>query len=80
MDDFESLSHSKWDCKYHVVFIPKGRRKVLYGKLRQHDVADAEDTLQEPVSRNAESERCADLRLRSTTLRERQGECVGCWS
>jgi len=36
MDDFESLSHSKWDCKYHIVFIPKGRRKVLYGKLRQH--------------------------------------------
>jgi putative transposase len=36
MDDFESLSHSKWDCKYHVVFIPKGRRKVLYGNLRHH--------------------------------------------
>jgi putative transposase len=29
MDDFESLSHTKWDCKYHVVFIPKYRRKVL---------------------------------------------------
>src|SRR5258708_33609030 len=36
MDEYESLSHSKWECKYHVVFIPKGRRKVLYGKLRQH--------------------------------------------
>jgi len=36
MDEFESLSHSKWECKYHVVFIPKGRRKVLYGNLRQH--------------------------------------------
>jgi putative transposase len=36
MDDFESLSHSKWECKYHVVFIPKYRRKVLYGELRQH--------------------------------------------
>jgi putative transposase len=36
MDDFESLSHSKWDCKYHVVFIPKGRRKVLYGNVRHH--------------------------------------------
>jgi putative transposase len=36
MDDFESLSHSKWDCKYHVVFIPKCRRKVLYGQLRDH--------------------------------------------
>ena len=36
MDDFESLSHSKWECKYHVVFIPKYRRRVLYGQLRSH--------------------------------------------
>jgi putative transposase len=36
MDDYESLSHSKWECKYHVVFIPKGRRKVLYGDLRKY--------------------------------------------
>jgi len=36
MDGFESLSHTKWDCKYHVVFIPKYRRKVLYGQLRVH--------------------------------------------
>ena len=36
MDDSESLSHTKWECKYHVVFIPKCRRKVLYGQLRQH--------------------------------------------
>ena len=36
MDDFDSLSHSRWECKYHVVFIPKCRRKVLYGKLRAH--------------------------------------------
>ena len=36
MDKTESLSHSKWECKYHVVFIPKRRRKVLYAELRQH--------------------------------------------
>jgi putative transposase len=36
MDDYESLSHTKWECKYHLVFIPKYRRKVLYGELRQH--------------------------------------------
>jgi len=36
MDAFESLSHTKWDCKYHVVFIPKCRRKVLYVDLRKH--------------------------------------------
>src|SRR5688500_17214086 len=36
MDRLESLSHSKWECKYHVVFIPKRRRKTLYGALRKH--------------------------------------------
>lgn len=36
MDRIESLNHTKWDCKYHVVFIPKKRRKVLYGQLRVH--------------------------------------------
>src|SRR6478672_9339342 len=36
MDDYESLSHSKWECRYHVVFISKYRRKTLYGELRQH--------------------------------------------
>ena len=35
MDDFESLNHSVWDCKYHVIFIPKYRRKVLFGQIRQ---------------------------------------------
>ena len=33
---FESLNHTKWDCKYHVVFIPKYRRKTLYGDLKRH--------------------------------------------
>ncbi|MCB1116060.1 MAG: IS200/IS605 family transposase [Chlamydiia bacterium] len=32
---YESLSHSKWDCKYHIVFIPKCRKKLLYGKVRK---------------------------------------------
>jgi len=36
MDKYASLSHSKWECKYHVVFIPKYRRKALYVQLRQH--------------------------------------------
>ena len=36
MDELESLSHTKWDCKYHIVFIPKCRRKTLYGELRRH--------------------------------------------
>ncbi|MCD2453399.1 IS200/IS605 family transposase [Methylicorpusculum oleiharenae] len=36
MDENESLSHSKWECKYHVVFIPKCRRRTLYKALRKH--------------------------------------------
>lgn len=32
---YQSLSHSKWDCKYHVVFVPKYRRKVMFGEIRQ---------------------------------------------
>ena len=30
-----SLSHTVWDCKYHIVWVPKKRRKIIYGKLRQ---------------------------------------------
>jgi REP-associated tyrosine transposase len=36
MDEYESLSHSAWDCKCRVVFIPKYRRKALYVQLRKH--------------------------------------------
>jgi putative transposase len=35
MHEWESLSHVRWECKYHVVFIPKYRRKVFYGKVRR---------------------------------------------
>jgi putative transposase len=36
MDEFESLNHTKWECKYHVVFIPKCRRKVLFAEIRPY--------------------------------------------
>ena len=36
MDEFESLNHSKWECKYHVVFTPKCRRRTLYEELRKY--------------------------------------------
>lgn len=45
LSSYESLSHSKWDCKFHVVFVPKYRKKVLYGQIRRflgplfHDLA-----------------------------------------
>ena len=34
MHEWKSLSHVRWDCKYHVVFIPKYRKRVMYGNLR----------------------------------------------
>lgn len=36
MRNVRSLSHSVWECQYHIVFIPKYRRKQLYGELRRH--------------------------------------------
>jgi len=35
-DDIRSLSHAVWECKYHIVWIPKYRKKTLYGQLRRH--------------------------------------------
>jgi len=36
MNTYESLSHTRWECKYHIVFIPKYRRKALFGEIRKH--------------------------------------------
>jgi putative transposase len=36
MKDYQSLNHTRWDCKYHVVFIPKRRKKAIYGSIRKH--------------------------------------------
>jgi putative transposase len=36
VDDKQSLSHTRWECKYHLVWIPKYRKKALYGQLRQY--------------------------------------------
>ena len=34
MNDVKSLSHSKWRCKYHIVFAPKYRRQIIYGRIK----------------------------------------------
>ena len=34
MNDSRSLSHTKWNCKYHIVFAPKYRRQIIYGKIK----------------------------------------------
>lgn len=36
MQDYKNLSHTRWDCKYHIVFIPKKRQKVIFGAIRKH--------------------------------------------
>lgn len=36
MKEYQSLSHTRWDCKYHVVFIPKRRKKQIFGALKRH--------------------------------------------
>lgn len=36
MRDYQSLQHTKWDCKYDVVFIPKCRKKAIFGARRKH--------------------------------------------
>jgi putative transposase len=36
MKEYQSLSHTRWDCKYHIVYIPKRRKKRIFGQLRRH--------------------------------------------
>jgi putative transposase len=36
MHEWQSLSHVRWECKYHIVIIPKYRKRMLYGKLKKH--------------------------------------------
>ena len=35
-NNYQSLAHSRWECKYHIVFVPKRRRQQLYGQIRRH--------------------------------------------
>lgn len=36
MKEYQSLSHTRWDCKYHVVYIPKRRKRKVFGSVRRH--------------------------------------------
>ena len=58
--DMNSLSHSKWECKYHIVFAPKFRRKVIYGQLKR-DIANILSMLcKRKGVEIIEAEMCAD--------------------
>lgn len=50
MSEYESLNHTTWECKYHIVWIPKYRRKKLYKKIRED--------LRSEIKRLAESRKC----------------------
>ena len=51
MDKVESLIHTKWECKYHVVFIPKCRRRTLYAELRKPLIEVFRDLARQKESR-----------------------------
>ena len=58
--DIESLSHSRWECKYHVVFVPKYRRKAMYVELRRHLGAVFKELAEQKESRIEEGHLLAD--------------------
>jgi putative transposase len=60
MDESESLNHSKWECKYHVVFILKCRRKTLYAELRQYLGEVFRKLAEQKQSRIEEGHLCPD--------------------
>ena len=60
MDDSATLNHTRWQCKYHVVFIPKRRRKVLYQELRRHLGEVFRNLAQQKESKIEEGHLCVD--------------------
>ena len=60
MNNVQSLSHTAWECKYHVVWIPKYRKKKLYGKLREHLGALIKDLAKQKESMVLEGHLMAD--------------------
>ena len=60
MKDAGSLSHTKWECKYHVVFIPKCRRKALYHGLRKHLGPVFRELAEQKECRIEEGQSCPD--------------------
>jgi len=82
MDKIESLNHTKWGCKYHVVFIPKCRRKTLYAELRKH-LGDVFRTLaQQKESRIEEGHLMPDhvhIYIRHQEKEDERLELLGRW-
>ena len=66
MKNYESLLHTRYDCKYHVVFIPKYRRKKIYGAIRRHLGEIFHELAKQKESRILEG-RCCTARSKSLT-------------
>ena len=58
--DEQSLAHTRWECKYHVVFAPKYRRQVIYGKLRRDISQILIELCRRKEEEIIEAEACAD--------------------
>ena len=59
-NSYQSLSHSKWECKYHVVFVPKYRKKAIFGAIRQHLGAIFHELARQKECRIVEGHRMRD--------------------
>ena len=57
---YQSLSHSKWDCKYHLVFVPKYRKKAIFGAIREHLGAIFHELARQKECRIVEGHRMRD--------------------
>ena len=60
MYNMERLSHTTWDCKYHLIWIPKYRKKLIYGQLREHLGEVFRDLSMQKESRVVEGHLMAD--------------------
>ena len=65
MDDINSLSHSKWRCKYHIVFAPKYRRQAIYGDIRRDIGVILRKLCEQKTVEIVEAELCPDHMLMS---------------
>lgn len=57
---YQSLAHSKWNCKYHVIFVPKHRKRAIYGKIREELVKILHELAKQKESRITEGNLCPD--------------------
>lgn len=57
---YQSLAHSKWNCKYHVIFVPKNRKRIIYGKIREELKKILHELAKQKESQITEGNLCAD--------------------